>query len=223
MSTIPFFKKDSETARVERTTISLKIHLSRCFNNDFTMTSANNFERNCSFRTIHGSQCSRKAKYNLESTPACGIHYNTHKKSEDCAVCFECLKSEKCITLKCRHIFHVKCLAKCVKRECPMCRAKLDPSDCFEVYSTSIIKPLVERVFLNNESDQQRLFNNILCLLNLQDKSPWLSLNTSILCEIILHSSIPEGQLYFILKNLSAMFAHVESHKTLEGFQVNYA
>jgi hypothetical protein len=54
----------------------------------------------------------------------------TYKKDETdivCSICYDEIKNVKVKTLPCLHIFHYLCINKwsLIKKECPMCRAKL--------------------------------------------------------------------------------------------------
>ena len=62
-------------------------------------------------------------------------HFIVKKKQTDtmeCAVCLETLRfRQHCRELKCKHIFHKKCIDQWLKRDarCPTCRTSVDPKE----------------------------------------------------------------------------------------------
>ncbi|EFA07909.1 uncharacterized protein LOC103314084 [Tribolium castaneum] len=48
-------------------------------------------------------------------------------KGDLCPICFDFMTT-KCITIKCQHTFHKKCIAqwKAINNSCPICRKKFD-------------------------------------------------------------------------------------------------
>ena len=55
----------------------------------------------------------------------CGFHRRAPES--DCPVCYETIESKCCVTTKCGHSFHKKCLDEWKNRAntCPMCRTEL--------------------------------------------------------------------------------------------------
>ena len=54
----------------------------------------------------------------------CEKHKNIYKfeKPDDCAICSETILYDEEVPLSCGHWFHLNCLKKCSKMQCPMCR-----------------------------------------------------------------------------------------------------
>jgi hypothetical protein len=126
----------------------------------------------CGYIKNDGNQCKNIAKDEYDGQRLCGIHMNVKKKEEECAICYYKLKSKtKVLKLECGHMFHVTCLSKCIKRECPLCRDRISPNDCYNIYEDDIIKPIIKRIFKFTEGTQQCILNNINSLIDLYDKS----------------------------------------------------
>ena len=74
---------------------------------------------NCSSVTISGTKCKKKATQDGK----CLAHL-----SRTCAVCLEEVRRTGDKKLKCRHVFHAKCIMKWFETsiECPQCRMEQD-------------------------------------------------------------------------------------------------
>lgn len=74
---------------------------------------------NCSSVTLSGAKCKKKAVEDGK----CLAHL-----SRNCAVCLEEVKRSESKKLKCKHIFHSKCIIKWFETsiECPQCRMEQD-------------------------------------------------------------------------------------------------
>lgn len=55
---------------------------------------------------------------------------------DDCSICLDELKNNK-VVLNCKHSFHLECLLKLEKRNCPLCREEIINKElCKENHTT---------------------------------------------------------------------------------------
>jgi RING-like zinc finger len=90
----------------------------------------------CSFPEFHDSQL-------------CIYHLHNLRKQDDCPICFDSLDvpTTEVYMLSCGHLFHTKCLQHCKQPLCPMCRKQMQPIEAVEVFSTTVINPLMMRLY----------------------------------------------------------------------------
>lgn len=90
----------------------------------------------CSFPPFHDNSLCLNHLYNL-------------RKQDDCSICFDRLDAPtaELYILSCGHLFHTKCLEQCKQPTCPMCRKQMQPIEAVEVFSTSVINPLMIRLY----------------------------------------------------------------------------
>lgn len=161
-----------------------------------------------------GQRCNKRGRYDCDivgkTSWVCGIHKNVQSAEDECPICFIKLKDSKRIKLKCGHWFHISCLSKCVKRECPLCRERINPADCCVIYKETVVDPLTKRIFNLSEDSQQKIFSGILNLTNLMHKSEWLGQNLCFLCERFNKTNIKLEQLQTILQLLDSTMQYVE-------------
>lgn len=175
----------------------------------------------CMHQKKDGRVCTRFAKYNLEFFPVCGTHHNLIQKQDDCAVCLDTISSHKSIKLSCGHWFHINCLTRCMKRECPLCRKKICPEECCQVFDDNLIKPLVKEIFAHTDEQQSRLFNGISLLLAMEKKSEWMCRNTCYINNKIYNTSLTEPKLFVVLRIFDALLCHMECWGTLNNFDTD--
>lgn len=78
------------------------------------------------------TQKSLKRQIDVDESSCCLKKYkhDTEKESfPTCIICYEQIKNKK-RTLRCRHVFHKKCLARWIdedKNSCPTCRGIINP------------------------------------------------------------------------------------------------
>jgi len=166
----------------------------------------------------NGKACTRHARHNLDCFPVCGTHLNILKKQEDCAVCLDVLSGSKSVKLGCGHLFHVDCLLGCMKRECPLCRTKMNPDDCCAVFDEKLVKPLVKEIFAKTDEQQVLLFEGISTLLAIHNKSEWLCKNTRYIHQKLYNTSLDEAKLFIVLRVFDALLTHMEDFNTFINF-----
>lgn len=165
----------------------------------------------CEFQSKN-TVCHRKKKHELDGMALCGMHYNALMKQQECSICFSQLKAEKNIKLACGHFFHTHCLSKCCKRECPLCRKRMCPDDCYEVFQETIIKPLTKWVFTFQDSEQFTLFNTFNHLITLNQKSEWLCRNFSHICQRFHNTNLNFAQMEHVLRQLEDTMKLLETN-----------
>lgn len=170
----------------------------------------------CEYIKRNGQKCNRKAKYKGENySSLCGTHCNVVQSHDECSICYEKLTIGTKLKLDCGHIFHIKCLQLCVKKECPLCRTKFSQDNCFELYKDIIIKPLVKCIFSFTETSQQRLFDTINLLIKINLKSEWLNTNIKNISERLSNTHLNEHQIQNILIKFEDIISFVEIYDTL--------
>lgn len=165
---------------------------------------------------VNGQRCHKRGRYECDTFDGnqkswlCGTHKNVQQSEEDCPICFLVLKDSKRIKLSCGHLFHIKCLSKCVKRECPLCRKRISPADCCVIYKDTVIEPLIKLIFNLSEESQQRIVTGITHLTHLTHKSEWLGHNLCFMCERFNKTSVAEEDMQILLQLLDSTMQHVE-------------
>lgn len=130
----------------------------------------------CCHTFADGTPCRFKATQEYEGKKLCKVHLNKIKSSEDCPICFSPMTSnakEKRIKLKCGHYFHIGCLAKCMKPECPICREQLDPVQAMTIFDATLIKPIALTVFSLPKVGQTMAYECIRLSTALSTESAW--------------------------------------------------
>lgn len=92
---------------------------------------------NCSSVTLSGTKCKKKAVQDGK----CLAHL-----SQTCAVCLEEVRRTDGKKLKCRHVFHGRCIMKWFETsiECPQCRMEQD-DDPIIVFKQAIEENMREK------------------------------------------------------------------------------
>jgi len=69
-------------------------------------------------------KCNDIGVTNINNKYYCEKHKNIYKfeKPDECVICSENILYDQEIPLRCGHWFHLNCLKKCNKMQCPMCR-----------------------------------------------------------------------------------------------------
>lgn len=69
-------------------------------------------------------KCNDISVTSINNKHYCDDHKNIYKfeKPDDCVICSENIVYEEEVPLSCGHWFHLNCLKKCSKMQCPMCR-----------------------------------------------------------------------------------------------------
>lgn len=167
----------------------------------------------CAFYTKGcGVPCSRKGKHEWDGMWLCGIHKNVVEKNDECSICLTVLGEAKTIKLSCTHRFHVECLSSCVKRECPLCRHRISPTDCCIIYKDKIIDPLTQWIFTLSEVSQQRIFNTISHITTSNQRSDWLGQNLCNMCERFSQTHITLEQIQTVMQIMESTLKYMEEH-----------
>lgn len=169
----------------------------------------------CGFvNKVNGQRCRKRGRYECDvdgnQLVLCGTHRNVQHSVEDCPICFLVLRDSKRLKLSCGHVFHINCLSKCVKRECPLCRTRISPADCCVVYKDTIIDPLTRMIFNLSEESQQRIVTGITHLTHLTKKNEVMGHNLCVVCERFNKTNMSTEHMQTILQLLDFMVHHVE-------------
>ena len=147
----PLFKSDEEVISDKAFTVSLYYPFSFIF--DIFITSSEGFTLK---ELVHSLKILYKFIYEEEertATPqlfslkkvcsSCGVKQlgdfvekadeTDGKIDEECSICYEAIKSEDSVKLKCKHVFHKECMEQWVKKSgtCPLCRYNIFLCDYF--------------------------------------------------------------------------------------------
>jgi hypothetical protein len=90
----------------------------------------------------------------------CDKHINIYKyeKPDECVICSETILYNQEVPLSCGHWFHFKCLKKCNKMECPMCRKYYNNEEIEMIYEL-IFLPFRERVQEGQYTNENNIYN----------------------------------------------------------------
>ena len=144
----------------------LKLLMSKSCKPNFDGMNVNTLRRLCSF---YPELKTSKAKKNLiqqldNKYDKINKIYETH----ECAICLEPLECNDTCKIKCGHQFHLSCIMKNNKNECPLCRKEIyentniqqlnnniDPLDFLENMSPLIPPPRSLRMYVPEDDIQQ--------------------------------------------------------------------
>lgn len=120
------------------------------------------------------NDCSQRRLSDCSSTTDPDIVKSLHDTNKECSICYNSFISEeedneeeqRCITLKCKHIFHEECLSRWVQSSatCPLCR--LNIFECEKCVGTGIVYytfngvviPVEERGEMLNRNSSNGIF-----------------------------------------------------------------
>jgi hypothetical protein len=79
----------------------------------------------------------------------CLRHLYDVRRREDCSICLSELDGIEAETfmLQCGHLFHTKCIGKCKKPLCPLCRQQLKPEESVLLFNETVIQPLMIKIY----------------------------------------------------------------------------
>jgi DNA-binding protein Fis len=172
----------------------------------------------CTFTKKDGEQCKNSSR----NDGLCKTHHNVLKWNEECPICYvDMARSKNRIKLECGHHFHKTCLSNCIKRECPMCRARFTTNDCYKIYFDTITRPLLDEIFNHNDNNQVLILRTIRSVLNIFNKSQWLANIITFFCTRLETTTVDHTILHKIFMIIDNAFNYVETNGVLSGFSIN--
>lgn len=175
----------------------------------------------CAYIRKNGVQCTRHGKHEIDGNFVCGTHCNVLKAEEDCVICFYKLNKSKHIKLKCGHFFHTDCLCSCFRRECPLCRSRIDASDASEIFNEKLVQPIIQKIFQKSDAEQARLFEIIGYILGISHKSEWLSKNTAFVCNRLCNCLLDDNSIYYAIRVFDTVLNTIEEAGGVSHFDTN--
>lgn len=163
----------------------------------------------CRATTKFGRRCGNPPR---GETQYCHVHKDFKQYNEEC-FCAED-NNKELFVLECHHIFHVECLEKMLRLQCPLCNADMNnlPKKIIKKIEENGLqyklkqeeeerKQLIEEMSSNNMNQeiQAELLSSMIILTSMG--IPGIFLPSSINVEIPDHQSINTGRLTFMLAN----------------------
>jgi hypothetical protein len=86
-------------------------------------------------------KCGEISTNNINDKKYCDEHCKSYKYEfpQECPICNEEMSYEEEIPLICGHWFHLNCLKKCIKMECPLCRRIFNDDEIKMIHELEIL------------------------------------------------------------------------------------
>jgi hypothetical protein len=129
-------------------------------------------------------RCGEPIDVTYNGKPLCKFHFTIMKTTEECPICFEYMNSNsKEIMLKCGHSFHKDCLGQCHETTCPMCRQQLTSDEAIQVFTPTVILPMIETIYNMPSSTTKDVIDSFKLLTILGTRGRWYTLQAKELLE----------------------------------------